>query len=261
MGLKYALSQPLFLGAPTYKLLLRFDGGNNSDVVTDSGANGYTINWGTNDPANQHAQSTAEVLFGVSSFWSFRGGGTPGHGGRSSACDWNAGTGMDFGSSPDFVIGGAIFPTFDTGSAGDAECILMLRRNVGDWWKLSYDDAGAVYYQSHQGGTTFTNQVTSTVFFQYNEWNWFFVSSHAQDTSIWVGTDASGFVTNDSSGFDSSPYDFGTLGATSGTVSNDPIASNGTMNCYMDHLYVATGTYINPFWNASGQMPVPTSQP
>lgn len=261
MGLKYALSQPLFVGAPTYKLLLRFDGGDQSNVVIDNGSNAYAINYGTNDPVNQWAQSNTETLFGVSAFWSYRGGGTPGHGGRSSTCDWTAGTGMDWGASPDVVIGCPIFPTFDTGAAGNQECILMLRRTVGDWWKLSYDDAGAVYYQSLAGGVTYSNLVTSTVFLQYNEWNWVFLSMHASDTSIWVGTNASGFVTNDASGLDTSPYDIGSGGVTSGTISNDPIASNGTMNAYVDHLYCATGTYINPFWNTTGQMPVPTYQP
>ena len=259
MGLKYALSQPLFVGAPTYKLLLRMDGGNDSTVFTDNSVNAYTINWFTNDPGNNKGQSTAEFLFGVSSMKSDRGGAPPGSGGRSSQLDWTAGTGMDWGSSPDVVIGGAIWPLFPT--LADKQTILMLRRNVGDWWKLSYDDAGAVYYESLQGGVTFSSLVTSTVFLQYGEWNWFFVNMHASDTSIWLGTNNDGFVTNDASGFDSSPYNFGSLGVTSGTVSNDPIASNGTMNAYVDHLYCATGTYINPFWNGTGQMPVPTYQP
>lgn len=259
MGLKYALSPSLFVGNPSYRLLLDFDGGNDSAVFVDSGVNNYTINWFTNDPGNNKGQSNTQFLFGASSLKSDRGGAPPGSGGRSSQLTWSAGTGMDWGSSPSLVIGGPIYPTFPTGS--DAQTILMLRRNANSYWKLSYDDAGVLHYFSIDGGVTFTNLATSTVFLQYGQWNWFFLNMHASDTSLWLGTAADGFVTNDASGADTSPYNMGSFGAMGGSVSVDPIASGGTMNAYVDHLYCALNTHINPVFNGSGVMPVPTTQP
>lgn len=251
-----------FVGTPTYDLLLRMDGATppgTSDVFTDDGDNGFTINWFTNDPTNAKGQySTGAggiVLFGNSAAEFFRGGGTPGHGGRDTNLQFGpVGTALDWGASPDLVIGGAFYPTFDSGD--DDHCIFMLRRVVGHNLKLGYTDAGILNYTSLEGGVAKCDLDASEAF-AYGEYNWFFLSMHGGVSSLWLGTDASGVATKVAEGADTSAYNMGSQGSTSASISVDPISSGGRMNAWIDHLFIARGMYID----GDGDLAVPTGQP
>jgi len=240
-----------------YLLLLLMDGGDGSTTYTDDGINGYTITYFTNDGVNGTEQTNDQVLFGVTSAEFYRGGGTPGHGGMDVNLQWTAGTGMDFGADPDILIGCAIWPTYTSGD--DDHCILMLRRSVPQNWKLWYEDDGTVRFTSLEGAVAQCD-LTSSIPLVYGEWNWIFVSMHDGTTTLWVGTDASGIVTNAASDADTSSYNMGSLGTTSASVSIDPISSGGRMNSYVDHLYVREGAWIDDS-NGATTMQVPTAQP
>lgn len=255
----------IVLGESTeYDLLLRFNGGDDSDTVIDDGAHNYTITYSTNDGA-QHVQTTDQVLFGASSGFFFRRGVPPGTGGGDSRIGWTVGSvgipadHFDWGADPDVLIGCAIWPTYESGD--DNQIILQITANVNNEIRLWYDDDGFVHYRSKEGGVTFTNLVTSTIPLQFGEWNWVFVSMHNGETTIWVGTDAGGIVTQDASGLDSSPYAMSGLGGgstISGRVSYDG-GGSGVMNCYLDHLFVLEGAYIDG--SVFDEMLVPTAEP
>ncbi len=242
-----------FVGTPTYKLKLLMNGGNNSDVVVDTGASAYTITYATNDGA-QHAQSSAQVLFGASSFFSNRRGSPVGSGGGDGRLTWTPLTGMDWGASPDLVIGGAIMPTHQ--SLDDHQGILQNATGANDNWILWYDDSGKLHYLSKTGGSTTCSLVTTGAF-TFNEWNWFFLSAHGGVAQLWLGTDDDGIVNMDVEGADTSAYAFGT-GGTQGRISADG-GGGFNMNCYLDHIYAATGVYIDD--TDFDYMEVPTSEP
>lgn len=249
----YGGAAAAIVGTPLYRLLLLFNDGNASDYIYDQSWNHYTVTYGSNDPA-QHAQTTTQTLFGDSAGFFFRRGDTPGHGGGDANLGWTAGTGMDWNPYPDVLIGGAIWPTYTSGD--DDQTILMLRRNVGHWWKLWYDDSGVLHYYSAEGGGTGCI-LAGSIPLVYGEWNWFFLSMHGGTTTLWIGTNASGIVQLAASSDDTSTYNMGALGTASGSISKDPITSGGQMNCYLDHIFAATGAYIE----GTGSMPVPIAEP
>jgi hypothetical protein len=244
-----------------YLLALNMNGGNESTTFLDEGISGFTIGWNTNDPTNekgQYTEPTVDVLYGVSAARFFRGGGTPGHGGRDTNLSWGpVGTAMDFGSQPDIIIGCAIFPTYTSGD--DDHCILMLRRVVPHYWKLWYLDDGTVRYHSEQGGTACT--LTGSIPLVYGEYNWIFLSLHAGVATLWIGTHASGFMERAAQGADTSAYNMGSSGATNATISADPISSGGRMNCYLDHIFILEGAYIDDHGGTVNRIPVPTAEP
>jgi hypothetical protein len=241
----------------SYDLLLLFDDGDASEDFFDDGVHGFTITYGTNDHGFD-AQTTDQVWDGVSSFQSYCGGGTPGHGGRASVLNWPVSTAWDWGSNPDILFGGVVWPTFDRGG-GRIQVLLISQRSVGDYWRIWYDDLGQMFYESKAGGATKCS-LSSTVNLVYGEWNAWYLSLHGGVAKFWIGTIASGFVNVAGSAADTSPYNIGSGGTTTGRVGEDATASDGYANWYMDHEFIALDLYIDDS-NGGTRMPVPTAQP
>jgi hypothetical protein len=165
---------------------------------------------------------------------------------------------MDFGADPDVLIGGVIWPTFASGD--DFQVILALQRNVPNRWRIHYDDSGILHYESLSGGSTACD-LDATEALVFGEWNAWYLSIHDGVATFWVGTIASGLLTRAGSAADTSAYDMGSLGATTGRVSNDAVISGGCMNAYIDHVFVLEGAWVEDAGGTLTTMPVPTAEP